>query len=126
MYFKTSQNLCFFSKVYFLTTCIRVEWNIFLIYFACYKEYVLNYCFLGFLHLQWPGSYCDSQKSSCCYPTTGKPAADFGIHGLWPNYKDGTYPSNCDPSNAFKPSQVLYSTLMKYGHGHRTLICRHR
>lgn len=64
---------------------------------------------------QWPGSYCDSQKSSCCYPTTGKPAADFGIHGLWPNYKDGTYPSNCDPSNAFKPSQIsdLTSNLQK-------------
>ncbi|KAE8657428.1 Ribonuclease 1 [Hibiscus syriacus] len=34
-------------------------------------------------------SYCDSAKSSC-YPTTGKPA-DFGIHGLWPNYNDGSY-----------------------------------
>ena len=96
-------------KICFFRTCICVEWNIFLIYLVCYKECVLNYC-LGFLHLQWPGSYCDSQKSSCCYPTTGKPAADFGIHGLWPNYKDGTYPSNCDPSNAFKPSQVLHFT----------------
>ncbi|KAK7362333.1 hypothetical protein VNO77_04443 [Canavalia gladiata] len=54
---------------------------------------------------QWPGSYCDTQNS-CCYPTTGKPAADFGIHGLWPNYRDGSYPSNCDPNNRFQQSRI--------------------
>ncbi|EPS67237.1 hypothetical protein M569_07540, partial [Genlisea aurea] len=54
---------------------------------------------------QWPGSYCDTQRS-CCFPTAGKPPPDFGIHGLWPNYNDGTYPSNCDPSNPFHLSQI--------------------
>ncbi|XP_027097940.1 extracellular ribonuclease LE [Coffea arabica] len=54
---------------------------------------------------QWPGSYCDS-KQGCCYPRTGKPASDFSIHGLWPNYNDGSYPSNCDPQAQFNPSQI--------------------
>ncbi|KAM7252524.1 hypothetical protein ACFE04_024407 [Oxalis oulophora] len=63
---------------------------------------------------QWPGAYCDT-RHSCCYPKTGKPAADFGIHGLWPNYKDGTWPSNCNPDSKFDETQIddLLSELHK-------------
>ncbi|TVU07986.1 hypothetical protein EJB05_41368 [Eragrostis curvula] len=64
------------------------------------KEYDFFY-----LVVQWPGSYCDT-KQSCCYPKSGKPAADFVIHGLWPNYIDGSYPLNCDPDSEFDPSKV--------------------
>ncbi|TKW36015.1 hypothetical protein SEVIR_2G412400v4 [Setaria viridis] len=38
-----------------------------------------------YLVQQWPGSFCDTRQG-CCFPDAGKPAADFGIHGLWPNY----------------------------------------
>ena len=64
-----------------------------------------------YLVLQWPGSYCDT-KQSCCYPKSGKPPADFGIHGLWPNRDDGSYPQNCSPDNAFNPSKVLVILLL--------------
>ncbi|XP_054822985.1 ribonuclease 1-like [Prosopis cineraria] len=72
-----------------------------------------NFDFFYFVQ-EWPGSYCDTQKS-CCYPTTGKPESDFGIHGLWPNYNDGSYPSNCDSSNPFKQTEIadLTSSLHK-------------
>ncbi|CAN8291602.1 unnamed protein product [Cochlearia groenlandica] len=64
--------------------------------------------------LQWPGAYCDS-RHSCCYPKTGKPAADFGIHGLWPNYKTGGWPQNCNPDSKFNELRVsdLMSNLQK-------------
>ena len=63
--------------------------------------------------MQWPGAYCDS-KHSCCYLETGKLVTDFTIRGLWPEYKDGSYPSNCDPNSVFEKSQVLiiFSTMI--------------
>ncbi|KAL4621575.1 hypothetical protein ACB092_06G239100 [Castanea dentata] len=57
-----------------------------------------------YLVQQWPGSYCDT-KQSCYYPTTGKPKTDFGIHGLWSSYNDGSYLSNCNPNSPYVQSK---------------------
>ncbi|XP_057530703.1 ribonuclease 1-like [Amaranthus tricolor] len=70
-----------------------------------HEEISTEFDFFYFVQ-QWPGAYCDAKGRKCCYPNSGKPATDFSIHGLWPNYKDGGYPSNCDTSNPFDPSQI--------------------
>ncbi|XP_057950078.1 extracellular ribonuclease LE-like [Malania oleifera] len=54
---------------------------------------------------QWPGSYCDTNHG-CCYPETGKPEANFSIHGLWPNFNNGSYPQNCNRNSPFTPSTL--------------------
>jgi ribonuclease T2 len=65
--------------------------------------------------MQWPGSFYDT-KGGCCFPGNVKPAADFGIHGLWPNYascrptgernKTRCWPDFCNAADAFNPLQV--------------------
>lgn len=46
--------------------------------------------------MQWLPSYCNQRGTTCCYPPTGKGAADFTIYGLWPynNYNGGSI-QNC-------------------------------
>ncbi|KAF3431468.1 hypothetical protein FNV43_RR26199 [Rhamnella rubrinervis] len=53
----------------------------------------------------WPGSLCDA-KRACCLPTSGKPATDFGIHGLWPTFNNGSYPANCNANSPFDGSKI--------------------
>ncbi|CAI0425546.1 unnamed protein product [Linum tenue] len=77
-----------------------------LLTFQCFRVLCVAQDFDFFYFVQqWPGAYCDSRQR-CFYPKTGKPTADFGIHGLWPNYKNGAYPSNCDRDSVFHESQV--------------------
>ncbi|XP_010249201.1 PREDICTED: uncharacterized protein LOC104591840 isoform X1 [Nelumbo nucifera] len=52
----------------------------------------------------WQGSYCET-SITCCTPSTGMPAANFSIHGLFPRYKNGSSISYCDSSNTFNSSQ---------------------
>ncbi|XP_031101340.1 extracellular ribonuclease LE-like [Ipomoea triloba] len=54
---------------------------------------------------QWPGSSCDTKKG-CCYPTTGKPATNFSIHGLWPTLLNGTWPEYCNPNTLHDESKI--------------------
>ncbi|KAJ4711346.1 Ribonuclease [Melia azedarach] len=35
-----------------------------------------------------------------------KPATNFSIHGLWPNYNNASWPENSDPQNPYKESQI--------------------
>ncbi|KAL5722820.1 ribonuclease T2 [Ranunculus cassubicifolius] len=78
--------------------------QIFVLQFLVIHSVSQDFDFFYFVQ-QWPGSYCDTRKS-CCYPTSGKPEADFGIHGLWPNYNSGSYPSNCDPDSPFNNAAI--------------------
>lgn len=78
-----------------------------------------NFDFFYFVQ-QWPGSYCDTD-SGCCFPLAGSPGAQFGIHGLWPNYNDGGYPSKCG-GDAFNPN-VLSDVLADMNREWGSLAC---
>jgi ribonuclease T2 len=96
------------------------------------------------VYVQWPGSFCDTSHG-CCFPGDVRPAADFGIHGLWPNYatckgrlaraallsilglerRGRRWPQYCDDGDALHPWEIrdLVGSLDKnWG----TLSCKNR
>ncbi|KAI5679029.1 hypothetical protein M9H77_09979 [Catharanthus roseus] len=47
-----------------------------------------------------------SYKERCCVPTTGKPASNFTIHGLWPNTNGNTFPAFCNRNSSYDQTKV--------------------
>ncbi|XP_059434252.1 ribonuclease 2 [Corylus avellana] len=70
------------------------------------------------LALQWPGTFCRRTRHCCssnaCCRGLNAPT-EFTIHGLWPDYNDGTWPACCTRSNFDeKEISTLLDGLEKY------------
>ncbi|KAF8664868.1 hypothetical protein HU200_054181 [Digitaria exilis] len=69
------------------------------------------------LSLQWPGTICASTRHCCAINgcCRSEPLQTFTIHGLWPDYDDGTWPSCCRRTQ-FDLDKILplMETLQKY------------
>ncbi|KAI3950260.1 hypothetical protein MKW92_038528 [Papaver armeniacum] len=65
------------------------------------------------LSLQWPGTICQHTRhccagNGCCRSDNGP--TEFTIHGLWPDYNDGTWPACCTETRF---DEKLISSLRK-------------
>lgn len=59
---------------------------------------------------QWPASYCHS-RGGCC----GKqPTSYFSVHGLWPTYKKGHWPSDCCSSGKLEFDRKHHCSSRKF------------
>ncbi|KAE9463675.1 hypothetical protein C3L33_04410, partial [Rhododendron williamsianum] len=70
------------------------------------------------LALQWPGTYCQRTRHCCssnaCCRGSNAPT-EFTIHGLWPDYNDGSWPSCCTRSNFdIEKISTLLDDIQKY------------
>lgn len=55
-----------------------------------------------FLVQQWPGT-CFGISGGCC---NNNGYTEWTLHGLWPNYNNGRFPSSCDPNNPYDNSEI--------------------
>jgi ribonuclease T2 len=60
------------------------------------------------LSLSWSPAYCDTPSGRNNQQQCGGPQP-FGmvVHGLWPQYADGTWPQCCQPVGPVKPSPAV-------------------
>lgn len=70
------------------------------------------------LALQWPGTICHHTRHCCssnaCCRGSNAPI-EFTIHGLWPDYNDGSWPACCTRTNFDeKEISTLRDALEKY------------
>ncbi|KAF3434935.1 hypothetical protein FNV43_RR22022 [Rhamnella rubrinervis] len=70
------------------------------------------------LALQWPGTFCRQTRHCCssnaCCRGSNAPT-EFTIHGLWPDYNDGTWPACCTREEFDeKEISTLHDALEKY------------
>ncbi|GMH27963.1 hypothetical protein Nepgr_029806 [Nepenthes gracilis] len=70
------------------------------------------------LALQWPGTVCRGTRQCCSYNACCRGSnapSEFTIHGLWPDYNDGSWPACCSHSRFdIKEISSLLSALEKY------------
>jgi len=76
----------------------------FLLLVSYIKAQNVTYDFYVFASF-WVGTICT--LSSCLANQTALASPSFfSIHGLWPDYNDGSYPSYCDNSSIFNPAEL--------------------
>ncbi|GAB4830380.1 Ribonuclease 2 [Ancistrocladus abbreviatus] len=70
------------------------------------------------LALQWPGTFCQRTHHCCSYNACCRRSnalTEFTIHGLWPDYNDGTWPACCTNSRFdYKEISTLRDALDRY------------
>jgi ribonuclease T2 len=71
------------------------------------------------LSLQWPPTFCRRTRHCCssnaCCRGSNAPT-EFTIHGLWPDYNDGTWPACCTTQSDFDEKEIssLLDPMNKY------------
>eukprot|EP00271_Cylindrocystis_brebissonii_P006809 TRINITY_DN19644_c0_g1_i1.p1 TRINITY_DN19644_c0_g1~~TRINITY_DN19644_c0_g1_i1.p1 ORF type:complete len:436 (-),score=57.94 TRINITY_DN19644_c0_g1_i1:181-1311(-) len=63
---------------------------------------------------QWPGSWKAPLCQDPTYPLLSL-ESQWTLHGLWPEFADGTYPSSCNPNDPFRLDALDADLLQEMG-----------